>query len=236
MELSYQAIARMIDHSLLQPYLTDRELEEGCGLAARYEVASVCIKPYFVQRAAQLLQGTSVAVGTTVGFPHGGHATETKVHEAEQAIREGATELDMVINIGKALSEDWSYVARDVEAVLRVARSGGAILKVIFENAYLDDRHKIELCRICSELGVDFVKTSTGYAPSGATLDDVRLMRQHCAPEVLVKAAGGVRDLDTLLQMREAGAARIGASRTAAILDELRRRLTTTASEGDRAG
>ena len=225
MALNYETIAKMIDHSLLQPPLTDQELEAGCRLAAEYQVASVCIKPYFVRRAAELLRGSSVAVGTTVGFPHGGHETEVKVQEAQIAVEEGATELDMVCNIGKVLSEDWDTVAKDIEAVLRVARDSGAVLKVIFENCYLDQRHKIQLCRLCTELGVDFVKTSTGYGPGVATLSDVKLMREHAGPQVQVKAAGGIRSLDALLEMRTAGASRIGASRTAQILDDLKERL-----------
>ncbi len=225
MPLSYEQIAKMIDHSLLQPTLTDEQLEAGCRLAADYGVASVCIKPYFVARAAELLHGSDVAVGTTVGFPHGGHRTEVKVREAEQALADGATELDMVCNIGKVLSEDWQYVAADIDAVLRACRAGSAILKVIFENCYLEERHKVELCRICTDLGVHFVKTSTGYGSGGATLEDVRLMKEHVGPDVQVKAAGGIRTLDALLAMRDAGASRIGASRTAQILDALRERL-----------
>ncbi len=225
MVVSYEQIAKMIDHSLLQPVLTDEQLEAGCRLAADYGVASVCIKPYFVARAAELLRGTGVAVGTTVGFPHGGHKTAVKVFEAEQALADGATELDMVCNIGKVLSGDWRFVAEDIEAVLRLCQSGSAILKVIFENCYLERAHKIELCRICTDLGVHFVKTSTGYGSAGATVEDVRLMRENVGTHVQVKAAGGIRTLDALLAMRQAGASRIGASRTAQILDTLRERL-----------
>lgn len=180
-DLTYAVAAKMIDHSLLQPNLTDAELEQGCRLARQYDVASVCIKPYAVSLAAQLLAGSTVAVGTTVGFPHGGHVSLIKVAEAEQALADGARELDMVVNIGKVLSGDWRYVADDVRSVVEAAHGRGALVKVIFENSMLEDSHKEQLCRICGEVGADFVKTSTGYSASGATDDDLRLMRR-CAP------------------------------------------------------
>ena len=198
-EFAYADIAGMIDHSLLQPVLTDAELEHGCLLAREYAVASVCIKPYAVRTAAGLLAGSTVAVGTTIGFPHGGHATEIKRAEAEQALADGARELDMVVNIGKVLSKDWRYVAGDIRAVVDVAHRGQVIVKVIFENCFLQNEHKEELCRICGEVNADFVKTSTGYGATGATDEDLRLMRR-CAPaHVRVKAAGGVRNYDRLL-------------------------------------
>lgn len=221
----YADIARMIDHSLLQPTLTDAELEQGCRLARDYEVASVCIKPCAVQLAGAILAGSTVAVGTTVGFPHGGHATAIKVAEAEQALAEGATELDMVVNLGKVLGKDWSFVAADIRAVVEAAHRRGALVKVIFENCYLADEHKIELCRICGEVGADYVKTSTGYGSGGATDEDLRLMRRCSPPRVQVKAAGGVRTLDRLLAVRALGVSRVGASATQAILDECRARL-----------
>jgi deoxyribose-phosphate aldolase len=224
-DISYDDIAKRIDHSLLGPTLTERELEAGCRLAARYGVASVCIKPYAVGLAARVLAGTGVAVGTTVGFPHGGHATEVKVFESRQAMSRGATELDMVINIGRAIGDEWGEVAADIEAVTGAAHDGGAIVKVIFENCYLTDDQKIRLCRICGEVGADYVKTSTGYGTGGATLDDLRLMRRAAPARVKLKAAGGVRDLDAAIAAAEAGCDRIGASRTAEILDELKRRL-----------
>jgi deoxyribose-phosphate aldolase len=224
-DYTYEDISKMIDHSLLAPTLTDEELESGCRLAVLYNVATVCTKPYFVRRCAELLAPSDVKPTTTIGFPHGGHTTAIKVAEAQAAIADGAEELDMVVNIGKVLSEDWTYVEADIRAVLEVVREHGKILKVIFENCYLQRSHKIRLCEICGALGVDFVKTSTGYAEGGATLEDVRLMREHCPPHVQVKAAGGVRTLDQLLEMRAAGVTRIGATRTADILDECRRRL-----------
>ncbi len=225
MDYTYGDIAKMIDHSLLNPALTDRELEAGCLLARRYDVASACVKPYYLARCAELLAGSAVAASTVIGFPHGGHTTSAKQAEAEQAIAEGGTELDMVVNIGKVLAEDWDYVCRDIQAVVALAHEGGGIVKVIFENCYLEDSHKIRLCEICAEVGADFVKTSTGYGPGGATLDDLKLMRRHSPERVRVKAAGGIRTLDSLLEVRAIGVARSGATRTQEMLDECRRRL-----------
>lgn len=222
---TYSDIAKMIDHSLLKPVLTVPELEAGCRLARQYEVASVCILPYYLARCAHLLRGSGVEPSTTIGFPHGGHTTAVKLAEVEQALKDGGTELDMVINISKACSGDWDYVRREIEALTSATHAGGAKIKVIFENAYHDDAAKIRLCEICGEAGVDWVKTSTGYAPSGATLADVTLMRKHSPPHVQVKAAGGVRTLDALLEMRAAGVTRCGATATAAILDECKKRL-----------
>jgi len=180
-DFTYSEIATMIDHSLLQPVLTDAALEQGCRLAHKYSVASVCIKPYAVRSAAQLLAGSTVAVGTTIGFPHGGHTTAIKVAEAEQAISDGARELDMVVNVGKVLSKDWRYVADDIHAVIERAHRRQTLVKVIFENCFLADEHKEQLCRTCAEVGADYVKTSTGYGSSGAVDEDLRLMRR-CSP------------------------------------------------------
>jgi deoxyribose-phosphate aldolase len=221
----YRDIAKMLDHSLLQPQLTDAELEAGCQLARHYDVASVCIKPYAVRLAAEILAGSSVAVGTTIGFPHGGHLTAVKVDEAERAMDDGARELDMVVNIGKVLSRDWSYVSRDIGAVVETAHRRGALVKVIFENCLLQDEHKEELCRICGELRADFVKTSTGYGSAGATDDDLKLMRRCSPPHVRVKAAGGVRSFERLLVVRALGVSRVGATASQAILDECKRYL-----------
>jgi deoxyribose-phosphate aldolase len=224
-EFTYAQMAKMIDHSLLQPTLTDADLEEGCRLARTYDVASVCIKPYAVKRAVELLAGSTVAVGTTIGFPHGGHLPFVKTFESERAVADGARELDMVVNIGKVLSKDWRYVADDIRAVVEVAHTRSAIVKVIFENCFLADEHKEQLCRICGEVGADFVKTSTGYGESGATDHDLQLMRR-CAPaKVQVKAAGGVRTFDRLLAVRALGVTRVGATATRAILDECKVRL-----------
>ncbi len=224
-DFSYREIAKMLDHSLLQQTLTDAELEQGCRLAREYDVASVCIKPYAVRLAAQVLAGSSVAVGTTIGFPHGGHLTAIKVDEAERALDDGARELDMVVNIGKVLGKDWSYVVGDIRAVVEAAHRRGALVKVIFENCFLADEHKEQLCRICGEVGTDFVKTSTGYGATGATDDDLRLMRRCSPPQVQVKAAGGVRTFERLLAVRALGVTRVGATATRAILDECRRQL-----------
>jgi deoxyribose-phosphate aldolase len=224
-DFTYADLAKMIDHSLLQPTFTDEELERGCQLAREYDVASVCIKPYAVRRAVELLAGSTVLVGTTIGFPHGGHVTEIKKVEARQAAADGAKELDMVVNIGKVLSGDWKYVGDDVCAVVEQAHRDGAIVKVIFENCFLNDAQKEQLCHICSEAGADFVKTSTGYGDSGATDDDLRLMRRCSPPRVQVKAAGGVRTFDRLVAVRALGVTRVGATATKAILDECKSRL-----------
>lgn len=224
-DYTYAAIAKMIDHSLLQQTLTDGDLDAGCRLARAYDVASVCIKPYYVRRAAELLAGSMVAVGTTIGFPHGGHVTAIKVAEAAQAMKDGAVELDMVVNIGKVLSKDWRYVTDDVRAVVEVAHAGKAIVKVIFENCFLNAEHKQELCEICGTVRADFVKTSTGYGATGATTEDLILMRKFAPPYVQVKAAGGVRTLDRLLEVRALGVTRVGATASQPILEECKARL-----------
>lgn len=235
----------MIDHSLLHPTLTDAELREGCKVAARHGVASVCIKPYAVKMAAALLHGTGVHVGAVVGFPHGSSTTEVKRLEAAVACRDGATEIDMVLNIGKALSGDWAYVEGDIRAVCDEAHAHGARVKVILENDYLaqggaglsSDELKRRLCEICEQAGADWVKTSTGYGfvkqPDGsynyrgATEHDLALMRASVSPRVQVKAAGGVRDLDGLLRVRELGATRCGATATVAMLTAHEQRLSS---------
>jgi deoxyribose-phosphate aldolase len=225
MDYSYSDIAKMIDHSLLNPALSAHELEAGVQLALAYDVASVCILPYYLPRCAELLRGSSVRASTTIGFPHGGHKTAVKVFEARQAIDDGCQELDMVVNISKVLSGDWDYVCTEIQAVIDVAHGAGQKVKVIFENCYLSDTHKIRLCEHCGRLNADWVKTSTGYGTGGATTADLLLMRKHAPPHVQVKAAGGVRDLDRLLEVRALGISRVGASRTNEILDECRRRL-----------
>ncbi len=229
MDYTYRDIAKMIDHSLLNPTLTDRELEEGCRLAVEYNVASVCILPYYLKRCAEILKGSTVKASTTIGFPHGGHTTAIKVAEARQALEDGGEELDMVVNISKVLSGDWVCVEVDVKAVVDLVHARGQKVKVIFENCYLNDDQKIRLCEICGQLAADWVKTSTGYGTGGATIEDLKLMRKHSPPSVQVKAAGGVRDLDKLLEMRALGVTRVGASRTADILAECTRRLEKAA-------
>ncbi len=225
MDIAYADVAKMIDHSLLNPTLTFDELEAGCRLAIEYDVASVCIMPYAMARCTELLAGSTVAPSTTIGFPHGGHTTAVKVAEAERAIADGCVELDMVVNVSRVLSGHWDDVRADVAAVVEVAHAADRKVKVIFENCYLDDPQKIRLCEICGELNADWVKTSTGYGMGGATMEDLKLMRQHAPDHMAVKAAGGVRDLDKLLEVRALGVNRVGASRTKEILDEARRRL-----------
>jgi deoxyribose-phosphate aldolase len=225
MDYTYAELAKMIDHSLLGPVLTDDELERGIQTAIDYAVASVCIKPYFMRRCAERLAGTGVAPSTVIGFPHGGHTTAIKVAEAREALADGAVELDCVVNIGKVLSGDWHYVRQDVQAVTDCTHAHGARIKLIFENCYLQDPHKVRLCELCGELGVDWVKTSTGYGSGGATLDDLQLMRRHAPPPVQVKAAGGIRTLDALLEVRALGVTRAGATRTVEMLEECRTRL-----------
>ena len=218
-------LAKMFDHSLLQPTLTDADLDRGFEVARDYRVASVCVKPYAVTRAAAALKGSGVLVGTVIGFPHGGHLSRIKAAEAEAAMADGAVELDMVVNIGKVLSGDWGYVRDDIAAVVEPAHRRGAKVKVIFENCYLQDEQKVQLCRVCGEVRADWVKTSTGYGDTGATDHDLALMRQHAPPHVQVKAAGGVRTFDRVLAVRALGVTRIGATATKAILDECRQRL-----------
>jgi len=227
MDYTYEQIAKMIDHSLLNPTLTTAELEAGIQVAIAYDVASVCIMPYYLKRCADLLRaaGGSVKASTTIGFPHGGHTTAIKLAEAERALADGCEELDTVCNISKVLSGDWDYVRHDLKVVIDAAHAAGQRVKVIFENCYLQDAHKIALCEICADLGADWVKTSTGYGSGGATDADLTLMRAHSPASVQVKAAGGVRSLDRLLEVRALGVTRVGASRTEQILDETRARL-----------
>jgi deoxyribose-phosphate aldolase len=228
-------LAKMIDHSILQPTHTDEDLNKQCEVALRYNVASVCVKPYAVEMAVKKLKGSSVAVGCVIGFPHGNSSTKVKMFEAEQACLAGAREIDMVINIGKALGGDWGYVEEEIKAVTDICHHNKSIIKVIFETDYVTrTEDKIRLCEICTRAGADFVKTSTGYGfvkqpdgnfnYKGATLADVELMRKHSGPAVRVKCAGGVRTLDDLLKMREAGATRSGATATETILNDALKR------------
>ena len=224
-DFTYADAAKMIDHSLLNPVLTRDQLDAGCQLALEYDVASVCILPWRLARCAQLLAGSGVRASTTIGFPHGGHTTAVKRAETVQALDDGGEELDMVVNVSAVLSGDWAYVRDDIAAVIRPAHDAGQQVKVIFENCFLTDEQKIRLCEVCGELDADWVKTSTGYGSSGATDHDLRLMRSHSPEHVQVKAAGGVRTLDRLLEVRALGVTRCGATRTAGMLDEARARL-----------
>ncbi len=221
--LTVEQVAKTIDHSLLKPELTVDDVLAGCVVAADYDVASVCCRPLDVVRCTEALAGTDVLVGTVIGFPHGAHLTSTKVIEAQRAIEQGAVELDMVIAIGMLRSGEREYVRHDIAAVVDAA-GGAAIVKVILENAYLTDEEKVAGCQLAEEAGAAYVKTSTGYAPTGATLDDIRLMRASVSPVVKIKAAGGVRTLDALVDFLNAGIDRCGATATAAIIDELRSR------------
>jgi deoxyribose-phosphate aldolase len=224
-------LAKMIDHSILQPVHTDEDLKVQCAVAKKWNVASVCVKPYAVKQAVDLLKDSGVEVGCVIGFPHGNSSIAVKAFEAEQACNDGASEIDMVINIGKALGGDWEYVEKEIKTVTNTCHQNNAIVKVIFETDYITrTEDKIRLCEICTRRGVDFVKTSTGYGfvklPGGdfnyrgATVADIELMRKHSGPNVQVKCAGGVRTLDDLLKMKAAGATRSGATATEAILTE----------------
>lgn len=227
-------IAKMIDHSILHPTLTDEDLRRECEVARKYNVASVCVKPYAVKQAVELLRGSDVLVGCVIGFPAGNSSINVKAYETETACKDGAVEIDMVINIGKSLQEDWQYIEEEIKTVVDTSHRSGAITKVIFETDFVTrDEHKIKLCEICSKVGADYVKTSTGfgfvkdpdgkYSYTGATAHDLELMRKHSAPEVKVKAAGGVRTLNDLLKYKDLGISRCGATATAAMLDEAKK-------------
>ena len=224
----------MIDHSLLHPSMTDALIQEGLQIARKYKTATACIKPYSIAQAKEALTGSGVRVCAVIGFPAGNSTTEVKVFEATRAAEAGGDEIDMVVNIGKVLSGDWRYVEDEINAINEAVVEKGATLKVIFENDYLEDKHIIKLCEICSKVGAAFVKTSTGYgfvkqsdgkySYSGATVPHLRLMRQHSKPCVQIKAAGGVRTLDDLLYVMSIGVTRIGATATVEIIEEAKRR------------
>jgi len=222
---TYEDIAKMIDHSLLRPELDDQALQQGIRIALDYDVASVCILPHMLKQCAELLADSRVEPSTTIGFPHGANTTVVKAAEAKQALADGGIELDMVVNISRVLSHDWNYVEQDIRAVADITHDGGGKVKVIFENCYLEDDHKIRLCEICGRIGVDWVKTSTGFGTGGATNEDLILMRKHSPANVQVKAAGGVRDLDRALEVRALGVTRFGCTRTVELLEDCKRRL-----------
>jgi deoxyribose-phosphate aldolase len=227
MSASYPTIAKTIDHSLLNPALNERELQAGCELAAAYGVATICVLPYYVAQAARLLAGSGVLTTSTVGFPHGAQHSALKLEESRLLLADGARELDMVVNVSRVKSGDFAQVEDEVGGILGLTRGADAKLKVIFENCYLTDDEKIRLCEICGRLAVDWVKTSTGFGSGGSTWHDLELMRRHSPPGVQVKAAGGLRDLDSLLKARSLGATRVGSSATAQILDDCRSRLAS---------
>ena len=220
--ITYEQLAKVIDHSLLKPELTEEDVIAGCKLADRYHTATVCVKPCHVRLAADVLRDSDVLVSTVVGFPHGSNLTEVKVLEAENAMNDGAIELDMVLNIGQLRSGKIAFVRDDVKAVCDAAHARGVKVKVIFENAYLNDEEKIAACKLCDEAGADWVKTSTGFAPGGANLEDLRLMRANVSEQVQVKAAGGVRTLPAILEVIDVGVTRCGATATAKILDDFK--------------
>ena len=232
--LTLNALAKMIDHSLLHPTMKDEDIVKGCELSKKYNVATACIKPYCIPMVKELLSGSEVGVCPVIAFPHGNSMTSIKVKEAERAVLAGGEEIDVVVNIGKVLGGNWDYVSEEIEAINDVVTANQAILKVIFENDYLQDEHVIRLCEICSEHQVAFVKTSSGYgfvkqengmySYRGATDHHLRLMRKHSSPSVQIKAAGGVRTLDDLLRVRQLGVTRVGATATETILEEAKQR------------
>ncbi len=237
MTINYESLAKMIDHSLLHPTMTDAILKEECAVAAKYNVASVCIKPYAISLAVEALKSSKVLVGTVIGFPHGNSSTEIKVAEAVSSVLAGAVEIDMVINIGKTLGGDWVYVEKEIREVNDAVIGNGAILKVIFENDFMKETEIIRLCEICSSVGVAFVKTSSGYgftkqengmySYKGATSAHLIIMRKHTSPEIAVKAAGGIRTLKDLVYVKLLGISRVGATATAVMMEEAKRRLNT---------
>lgn len=224
MSLTPHDIAKMLDHSTLQPYLTDEDVRRGCELALRYDTASVCARPCDMPLVASMLRGSDVKVCTVIGFPHGAHRTAVKVAEAKQALADGCTELDMVINIGKLVAGDEAYVREEIRQIVQAAHEAGALVKVILETCYLTDEQKVTACRLSEEAGADFVKTSTGYGSKGCTIEDLKLMRRSVSERVQVKGSGGIRDLDTVLSARAVGATRCGVSATAAIMAEAEKR------------
>ncbi len=225
MDYTYADIAGMFDHALLRPNQTDAEMEAGCRRAREYGVASVCLNPHFVPRCNAILAGSGVLTCTVIGFPHGIQTTSVKLQEIREACAGGCAEVDMVVNIGKVCGGDWDFVAAEIRAATELSHSLGAIIKIIFENCYLDDAQKIHLCEICTAAGADFVKTSTGFGATGATIADLKLMRAHTPPQIRVKASGGMRTLEQVLEVRALGVARVGCSNSFVILDECRKRL-----------
>ena len=232
--LTAKEIAKMLDHSLLKPEMDAETVRKGCEIARKYDTATVCMKPSDLPIGREVLAGSDVKLSTVIGFPHGSNRTDVKVFEAERAMDDGAVELDMVLNIGRLISGQYDYVEQDIRAVTEAAHKRGAIVKVILENAYLSDEQKAKACVLAERAGADFVKTSTGYAPTGATIDDLKLMRATCSPSVRVKAAGGVRELDAVLACRAAGCVRVGATATVAIMEEaFKREAAGTLKESD---
>lgn len=228
-------LAKMIDHSILHPTMTDDDLKRECDVAVKYDVASVCVKPYAVPQAVELLKGTDILVGCVIGFPSGNSAIDVKAFETENACKDGAVEIDMVINVAKALQGDWDYIEEEIATVTNICHQNGAIVKVIFETDYVSNPEDIvKLCQICTKVNADYVKTSSGfgfvkgedgkYSYKGATIPNLKLMKESVGPNVKVKAAGGVRTLDELIAVQEAGCSRCGATATISMLDEAKKR------------
>ncbi len=220
--VTYEEIAKMIDHSLLKPEMTDKEIEDGCKLADRYKVAAASVRPSDVKLAKKVLKDSEVLIDTIIGFPHGTTTTLTKVTETKEAIENGAVELDVVLNIGKLKSKDFEYVKQDLQAVSEIAKKNKVIIKIIFENCYLSEDEIIAACKICNEIGVDFIKTSTGFGSGGALDKDLKLMRKYAKPEIQLKAAGGVRSLERAIEIKMLGCTRFGCTVTAGILERLK--------------
>lgn len=223
-KIKAQDIADMIDHSLLNPTFTLDEIKKGCEIAREYKCKTVCLRPCDVEFASGILKGSDVLITTVIGFPHGSNLTEVKVFETEKAIEQGCTEIDVVLNIGRLLSGDYDFVEKDLKSVVDAAHAHNVVVKVIFENAYLNDEQKLKACEICTRVGADFTKTSTGYAPGGATIHDLKLMRANTAPNMQVKAAGGVRKLDDALMVKAVGGTRFGCTRTESMIADARDR------------
>lgn len=227
-------LAKMIDHSILHPTMTDQDLKRECEVAVKYDVASVCVKPYAVPQAVEYLKGSDVIVGCVIGFPHGNSSIDVKVYETKKAIADGSKEIDMVVNIGKVLGGDYEYVEQEISEIAKATHENGAILKVIFENDFLEDEHIIKLCEISNKVKVDYVKTSSGfgfvkgedgkYFYEGATESDLKLMRKYSDADIKIKAAGGVRSLDGLIKVQELGCTRCGATATVKILEDAKKR------------
>jgi deoxyribose-phosphate aldolase len=228
--VTFEDVSKLIDHSLLRPELPDAQVIEGCRIAREYNVATVTVRPCDVDTAVRAMEGGGIGVSTVAGFPHGSSTTATKLYEVRDLLRRGACEVDMVLNIGRLVSRQFEYVETEIAQAAAACHESGGLLKVILENAYLTDELKIVACRICTNAGADFVKTSTGYAPSGATIEDLKLMRAHAGPKVRVKAAGGVRTLEGALEVYKVGCSRVGATATVAILEAWKRQLAATAA------
>ena len=232
--MTLRDIAQLIDHTLLHPAMTDDEVRKGCELARKYEVKAVCVKPYSIPMAKEVLKGSPVAICAVAGFPHGNSLTISKLREAQDSVAAGAHEIDVVVNIGKVLSGEYEYVKEELRAINRACQRTGTVVKVIFENDFLQDEHIIELCKICTEVNVNYVKTSTGYGfvkqldgsynYKGATEHHVKIMRQNCPSYIRIKAAGGIRTLDGVLKFHALGWSRIGLSATESILEEAKKR------------